>query len=246
MKKWMSVFLCLVFLLAFPMTANAASQYVVDEAGLLTDQEVSILEDWCIQFKESSNMDLVFLTVNSLGGVPAMVYADDYFDAHYSEDGILLLVAIEEREWYISTCGTAIEAFAENDLSNMEDALVSRLSKGEYYDAFFYFLSDAEYYWCNEEVSDLEAGLFIGIPAGAVIALIVLLILRATMNSKRSQRSAGNYEVEGSFNLRRHQDLFLYSKVSKQKKPEQTSNSSSSDTHTSSSGRSHGGRGGKF
>jgi len=245
MKKWIAGLLCLAFLFFLPLSADAASTYVVDEAGLLTSQEAAELEEACRRFKTTSGMDLVFLTVEGLNGIPAMVYADDYFDAHYGENGILLLIAMEEREWHISTCGTAIEAFAETDLMDMEDGIMKYLPDGKYSNAFHQFLSDAEYYWCDEGVSDLEASLFIGIPAGAVIALIVLLILRGTMNTKRSQRSAGNYEVEGSYNLRRHQDLFLYSKVTKQPKPQQNS-SSGSGTHTSSSGRSHGGRGGKF
>ena len=245
MKKWISLSLCLVLMLLLPVAANASTQYVIDEAHLLTEHEVLELEAGCSQFRETSNMDLVFLTVDTLGGIPAMVYADDYFDTHYGEDGILLLVAMEEREWHISTCGTAIEAFSDIDLSLMEDALVSKLSDGNYFKAFQTFLSDAEYFWCNEEVSDLDAGLFYGVPSGAVIALIVLFIMRSSMNTKRSQRSAGNYQVEGSFNLRRHQDFFLYSKTTKEKIPEK-SNDSDSSTHTSSSGRSHGGRGGKF
>jgi uncharacterized protein len=245
MKRCFSLALCLLILLLLPVSASASSQYVIDEAHLLTEQEVMELDAGCRQFRETSNMDLVFLTVDTLGGIPAMVYADDYFDAHYAEDGILLLVAMEEREWHISTCGTAIEAFSDIDLSSMEDSLVSKLSNGKYFKAFQTFLSDAEYYWCNEEVSDLDAGLFFGVPSGAVIALIVLFIMRSNMNTKRSQRSAGNYEVEGSFNLRRHQDLFLYSKTSKKEIPKE-SDKSDSTTHTSSSGRSHGGRGGKF
>ena len=246
MKKRIAIVLCIFLLLVLPLAASASGNYVVDEAGLLTADEVMELEERCAQFYATSNMELVILTVNSLDGKTAMDYSDDYFDANYGENGILLLISMGEREWYISTCGTAMEAFdPDMDLLNMEKGLMSYLPDGKYHKAFLNFVADAEYYWCDEGVSDLEAGLFWGIPAGAVIALIVLLILRGTMNTKRGQRSAGNYEVEGSYNLRRHQDLFLYSKVTKQAKPQQTSNSSSG-THTSSSGRSHGGRGGKF
>lgn len=245
MKKWISVFLCLVCLLTLPAVALAASPYVVDEAGLLTVQEAAELEASCQEFKATSGMDLVLLTVNSLGGKTAMVYADDYFDANYSENGILLLIAMNEREWYISTAGAAIEAFNDVDLMGMEDGIMKYLPDGEYFNAFNRFVSDAEYYWNNEEISDFEASLVIGLPVGLIIALIAILIMRGTMNTKASQRAAENYQVGGSFYIRKHQDLFLYSKVTKQAKPQQNS-SSGGGTHTSSSGRSHGGRGGKF
>ena len=247
MKKWTAILLCLLLLLTLPLGAAAAPTYVVDEAGLLTPEEAAELEAACRDFYGETGMELVYLTVNSLGGKTAMAYADDYFDAHYGENGILLLIAMNEREWHISTGGTAIEAFSEIDLMGMEDGLMKYLPDGRYAKAFTNFLSDCQYYWNNEEVSDFEAGLFVGVPAGAIVALIVLLILRGTMNTRRGQRSAENYEVEGSYNLRRHQDLFLYSKVSKQAKPKpQSGGGSGGGTHTSSSGRSHGGRGGKF
>ncbi len=246
MKKWISVFLCILCLITLPLGVFAASPYVVDEAGLLTVEQAAELETSCQQFYADSGMQLVYLTVDSLNGKTAMAYADDYFEANYGENGILLLIAIQEREWHISTSGTAIEAFAETDLMDMEDGLMKYLPDGKYDKSFQQFLADAQYYWCNEGVSDFEASAFIAIPAGAVIALIVLLILRATMNTKKSQRSAVSYEVAGSYHLRRHQDLFLYSKVNKQAKPQQSSSGSGSGTHKSSSGRSHGGRGGKF
>lgn len=248
MKKWIQIILCLLCLISLPLNTMGAQPYVVDEAGLLSDNEVADLELSCQEFKADSNMDLVILTLNSLNGKSAMDYADDYFDANYGENGILLLISMAEREWHISTAGTAIDAFNESDLIGMEDTLMKYLPDGKYYKAFLNFQYDCQYYWCNEEPTDLEAGLFIGIPAGAVIALVVLLILRLTMNTKSAQRCAANYEVAGSYNLRRHQDLFLYSKVTKQPKPQpqQTNSGSSSGTHTSSSGRTHGGRGGKF
>ena len=245
MKKRISIVMILLFLLTLPLVASANTRYVIDEAGLLTNQQVADLEESCRQFYEiTGGKEIVILTVDRLYGISPMVYADDYFDANYGDDGILLLISMEERDWYISTCGTTIDAFPDYILANMEDPMVSKLSEGQYYEAFQQFLSDAEYYSTNEPLSNLEASFVIGLPVGLVCALIFLFILRSTMNTKRPQHSAGNYEVQGSYQLRRQQDLFLYSKVHKQAKPE--NNSSGSSTHRSSSGATHGGRGGKF
>lgn len=245
MKKWISVTLCLLLLLALPLAASASSPYIVDEAGLLTAEETAQLEERAAKFYADTGMELVILTVDSLNGKTAMAYADDAFDAAYGENGILLLIAMQEREWHISTAGTGIEAFSEVDLMGMEDGILKYLPDGDYFRAFDRFQSDAEYYWNNEEVSDFEASLVIGLPVGLIVALITIFIMRGSMNTKNAQRAAAEYQVDGSFNLRKHQDLFLYSKVTKTEKPKNTS-SSSSGVHTSSSGRSHGGRGGKF
>ena len=245
MKKWISIVICCLFLFALPMTASASNSYVVDEAGLLSPEEAADLEQKCSQFYAASGMELVILTVDSLDGNTVMAYADDFFDANYGENGVILLIAMDEREWHISTAGTAIEAFDDVDLMGMEDGIMRYLPDGKYYNAFDQFTSDAGYYWNNEAVSDFEASLVIGLPVGFVVALITILVMRGTMNTKVSQLAAADYQVDGSYNLRKHHDMFLYSKVTKQAKPQQN-NSSGTSVHKSSSGRSHGGRGGKF
>ena len=52
---------------------------------------------------------------------------------------------------------------------------------------------------------------------------------------------AANYVKPGSMNISVSRDLFLYSRITKTERPKE-----SSGTHTSSSGRTHGGRGGSF
>ena len=52
---------------------------------------------------------------------------------------------------------------------------------------------------------------------------------------------ASNYVKPGSLKINASRDLFLYSRITKTEKTK-----SGSETHTSSSGRTHGGRGGSF
>jgi len=66
------------------------------------------------------------------------------------------------------------------------------------------------------------------------------------MNTKKPMHSAEDYLTEGTYRLTRSQDLFLYSNLTKTPRPQQNTSGSGSGTHRSSSGRSHGGRGGKF
>ncbi len=85
----------------------------------------------------------------------------------------------------------------------------------------------------------------IGLVIGLVCALIVLLVMRAQMNTAKAQRSASSYVTGGSPQITRRQDIFLYSQVRKVKKQE-TDSGGGSSVHRSSSGRSHGGGHGKF
>ena len=61
------------------------------------------------------------------------------------------------------------------------------------------------------------------------------------MKTAEENDYAANYVKPGSMKLSVSRDLFLYSRITKTERPK-----SSSGTHTSSSGRTHGGRGGSF
>jgi uncharacterized protein len=74
------------------------------------------------------------------------------------------------------------------------------------------------------------------------VALIVTGKMRSDLVTVRQQVKADNYVIPGSLQLTNSRDLFLYSQVTKTERPK----SGGSSTHTSSSGRTHGGGGGKF
>ena len=69
--------------------------------------------------------------------------------------------------------------------------------------------------------------------------------MRSKMNPVKCSAAANSSIVDGSFNLTRSGDYFLYKTVSKTARPKPASSKGSS-VHRSSSGRSHGGGGGEF
>lgn len=243
MKRLLSLIICLLLISGILQSASAADRYVIDDSGLLSSEERIHLETECLQFNNSTGMEIVCLTVDSLNGKSAQSFADDYFDEHYGRNGLLFLIALYDRQWHISTAGTACEVFSDAVLMKMEDNIIPYLSEGDFSTAFISFIFDASYYATKEHSSGIGNTLTIAVPVGAVIAAIVLLIMRGTMNTKVAQRSAVNYTVTNSYHLRKNLDLYLYSNVSKRARPKENSGSS---THRSSSGNIHGGRGGKF
>ena len=80
---------------------------------------------------------------------------------------------------------------------------------------------------------------------GFVIAFIATAIMRSKLKSVRSKSGATDYIKQGSFRVTRANDFFLYRTVSRRARPKDTGSGGSS-THRSSSGRSHGGGGGRF
>lgn len=276
MKQLICLILCLL-LLPLPMTAAAAGTYVIDEAGLLDAASEEVLQESAAGIYETYGVELVILTVDTLGFKSAQEYADDSYDeGGYGDNGILFLLAMAEREWYISTTGTAIDALHDNALMEIEYEIIPYLSEGAYYEGFAKLQSILPYYldqqmpdagiyydvngnrYVEQDYESEETGarvnVFFSLIFGAVIAAFALMGMRSTMNTKTAQRGAANYQTEGSYRLTRQQDLFLYSNVTKRPRQQNTGTPGArtggghhhSTMHRSHSGRSHGGRGGRF
>lgn len=279
MKKIVSILLCLLLLLPCSVAVNAADTpaQVVDEAGLFTAEECSALEQKAAAVRENYEMDVVILTVNSLGGQYAQSYADDYYDENgygVGEDysGLLFLLAMEEREWYVSTCGQAIYAVSDYDIDAIFSKMSSDLSAGNYYEAFDTYLDVLPNYLSSDRLTSYSGNdappsayypekqeqtvrrefgfnqFLISLVIGLIAAGIVIFFMCRAMNTARSQHGAGDYLRKGSYKLNVQRDIFLYSHVSKRRKPEDNGGSrgGGGSVHRSSSGRSHGGHGGKF
>lgn len=275
LKKLTSLLLAVLLqsCLVLPASANA-DNHIADDAGLLYPEEAAALEEKAADLSAAYGIDAVILAIDSLGGVTAQDYADDYYDHNgYGEDGVLFLLAMEEREWYISTCGTVIYALTDYGVQQLGEEMLPYLSSGDWYDGFSFFLErlpdyldaygsgapvdgyadysgdsyhgqqDEVRYYPPERQPSFLMSLLIGIAVGGA----AVLIMRSTMNTKRAQRGAYEYLTEGSWKLHTHQDIFLYSKVTKTRREQNASSKGgSSSLHRSSGGRSHGGGGGRF
>ena len=98
----------------------------------------------------------------------------------------------------------------------------------------------------KEPISIFWIPIVIGL--GMFIARFIVKGMENQLETVRPALAANSYIKENSLNVTRSEDQFLYSTVNKTAKAKETSSSSSggSSTHTSSSGRTHGGTGGKF
>lgn len=260
MKKILTPLFCMILavILILPVSGNSSLHRIVDDANLLSNQEVSALEGFAEEFCQQYGMDVVIHTVDSLGGQSIGNYADDYYDHHgygvgsdYS--GCILVVSMAERELYISTCGDAIARLNDRELDDIIANIAGSLSNGDYYEAFelyFGFLAlSIDYDLDNDgDAAKDETGInwLLSILIGAVVSSISVFFMAQAMNTKRPQHSAGDYLDQGSYDLRYRKDIFLYSNISKVKRQQNTSSSGGGSSHRSSSGRSHGGRGGRF
>ena len=253
MKKLLilPIILCLIF------TVSATPSLVNDNADLMTDKGVQELTALLEDIKAELDIDVVILTENTLNGISTMQYADNYYDRNgYGPDGVLLLVDMESRNWWISTCGSCIRYIDAQELGMY---FVPYLSKGQYYESFEIFAKLVRAVMENPGVKgdfvvdangDIHVqpkakhwydGIWQCLLIGAVIGLIAVGIMASGMKSVRTKYTAGDYVDRDSLQLTRKEDRYLYQTLIRRAKPKNNGGS-----HRSSSGRSHGGGGGRF
>lgn len=238
---------------------------VVDMAELLNDSEKTALLSKLDEISERQKLDIVVLTVNTLDGKTPRDYADDFYDYNgygfgENKDGILLLVSMEDRDWWISTTGYGITALTDAGIEYISEKFLSDLSDGDYAQAFTtyaelcdQFITQAKtgepYDTGNmpEEPFNVAWNILVAFVIGLVVAVIVTGIMKKQLKTVQLKSEANNYVKANSMIVTENRDLFLYNQVSRRARPKETDNSSGgSSTHTSSSGSSHGGGGGKF
>ena len=138
--KRIAIFLLCLFLICPVLTAQAANPKILDDAGLLWYGEAELLESMAQDLTEEYGMDVVILTVNSTNGTYIETFADDFYDYNgygIGDDasGVLLVLAMDTREWAISTCGDAIYAITDFGVQALFEDMAPYLAEDEYYEA---------------------------------------------------------------------------------------------------------------
>jgi uncharacterized protein len=257
MKKTLFVFLLVVsfLFLSFPLFAQ---RRVVDNAGLLSGTEISALESLAAQIAFAYNFDLVILTETSIGNASPMNYADNYFDYNgyglgRDRDGCLFLQVTETRDYRFSTSGRGKKILNSAAYNKLESDVVSFLRNDDPAGAYRTFIADWENFLALDAYSKsdnfvTEHALWFYIGAWVVSLIIMLVavsIMKAKLNNVHPKTEADRFIIPGSLAFTLRQDSFLYSAVTKSERSDSYS-SGGSGSHMSSSGRSHGGGGGRY
>lgn len=245
--------------------------YVNDNAGLLSSDEISALEMQITDMREKTDWDIFAVTTYDAGGKSSEAYADDFYDECTSEDsdGILVLIDMDNQEIYISTSGKAIRYLTDERIEHVIDEGFYYVSEGEYASCLSAMLSTAEYFYDSGIVQeqynyDVETGavseyrtltwmevvpvLFLAVGVGLAIYVIVV-----KSYSMKGGRYDYPYMKYGKLDIISQEDRFIRQHVTHQRiqtnsgsRSGNRGGSGRSSTHRSSSGRSHGGGGRRF
>ena len=255
--KLLIVSLPLLFIfLAAPLIGQ---ERIVDNAGLLNAGEIEKLKSLADSLAAAYDFDLVIVTEKSIGSKKPMDFADDFFDYNgyglgTDRDGCLFLQVTGKREYWFSTSGRGIKILNQTAGDKLEADVVKFLKEDKPYEAYLAYLLA----W--EQFLELDAKgrsynffhqwnlVLVSIVwlVALAIGFIVVKVWQNGMNTALPQSHAAGYVVPNSLAIKEKKDNFLYSRVIRTRRQKQSSSGGGGGVHRSSSGRSHGGRGGRY
>lgn len=271
MKRIFTVILTIILMSVATVTTFAVEDNdggrqlprLVDNADILDDSEENSLLKKLDEISERQKFDVVVVTVDSLEGKTATAYAEDFYDYNgygtgSDKDGVLLLVSMEARDWCMTATGFGNRAFTDAGKDYISDKFLEYLGDDKYVKAF-----DTYADLCDEFITQAKKGtpydgsnmpkepfplfrnILIALGVGIVLSLIIVLIMRSKMKTVRSQPAASDYMKQGSMDITKSRDMFLYTHLDKKAIPKKEE-SGGTTTHTSSSGQTHSSKSGKF
>ena len=252
-----------------PVPENKGFSRVVDLASVISQSELEKLTAYADSISEQYQCDVAAVIVDRTAPKDTQAFADDFYDDYgfgYGEndDGILLLIAVKDRRYAISTYGYGIRAFSDQDLDNLIGRFRGYLSAGNWADAALEFITgcgEVLYRRAYEQQNNAAVGpintvdpinlIIINIAVGLIIGCVIVSSMKSKHTTVKSETRAFNYLREGSFRLTHSNDRFINSQLSRVRKPEPQNRApggyhGGGSTHISSSGRTHGGKSGGF
>ncbi len=129
-----------------------------DDADLLTVDERQLLDDKAFDLSYDYGMDVVLVTVESANGMSLDELADEYYTTNWhgqgsEESGVLLMLVMDTRDWYVYTKGEAMVVLPVDQIDDFMSDPLFYFQNDEYYDGFEEFLDD----W-DELASDYQNG----------------------------------------------------------------------------------------
>lgn len=277
MKKIFYVFIViLIAVLAFYPSAFAYEETLIEDAANLFDdyQETEITSS-LLNFSSETSFSAAVISTDNAEGKTSQAYADDYYDnlvvsEGWSDNGILFLIDMDNREVCISTMGECISLYADS-IDYIIDCGYSELVNGYYSDCILlmieaaydcsqnidsgyyedYYNNDYEYYneeiYYNNAVTNSSRINFGNIASCFVIALIIAAVSVFIVKSKYKNMGKGDeFDADDVIlNLTGSNDTVISRNVVTTRVPRNNNhNRSGSRGGSSGGGRSHRSSGG--
>ncbi|MBR4702601.1 MAG: TPM domain-containing protein [Oscillospiraceae bacterium] len=244
---------------------DTSSPRVVDDAGLLTPDQVSALTAQAAAIAEKYGMDVAVHVSDERSGITRQEYSDMYYAVKglgYGDSFNGILLSVFQMPGYYGTCrvtaqGAIQEKLTEVNLDRLTEKCTGTLEGDKPYQAIRTWLKDVEHlaktgrvpqskgYWIGAAV--------IGLLGGSIVGGIALGIARKKMAAPAEKKTAEAYMVPDTLSVRKLEDRYTHTTTSRKYSPVQSKSSggggggsSYSRSYSGSSGRSHSGSGRRF
>jgi uncharacterized protein len=238
-SKLLSLFLSFLFLFLFSASVYATKSFssINDGANLLSDDEEAVILQKLDEFGSVHNFNMIILTTDSLSESveDTSVYDIDYVDNlariysekfylslgfNYDTDGLVFLRYINNADKYIriTSFGELKEIFDEKSSQKIIDRIVGDFAENSSTvdEGILKYISLAEKKYISRNDLSLET-IIVLLIISLVVALIIVMSMKSKLKTVRSQPYAGNYIKQGSFDLTKSYDRYLYRTVTKVK-----------------------------
>lgn len=264
MKKVLSIAVIALILAALltPMVYAADdTQYVFDNASLLSDDDLGEVESSLKTVSEKHGVDVVVLTVDDYKSFFSEYFNKDFYtiddaaeyvckDVLENENNVILMVSMAERDWCIASNKKGHDAFTAYGREYIGNAINEDLHDGDYDDAFLKyskladeFLTEYEkgtpYDTNHKRMTTTDYLIRFGVPigAGVIIALIAVFAVKKSYKPVQLKAEANDYLVQDSLQVHNAYDHFIYTHVSRTRRAKQSSSSHDSGSFGSTSGK---------
>ena len=226
-------------LFALPAKALAASdQYVYDEEGVFTEQQLQTLNEEGAALASKYNMGVYFLVTDYMNGLsdPSSSQRTEYATNFYKEnnlglnpadgknygDGIMFVIAIKSRDYVTVAYGQGSYSFSDKGIEDMEDEVLDNIKDGknDWYGAATTYYDEVggqlAYYAKHGKAQNpiglfgylIRIFIFVGIPL--IITFFVINGWRSAMKTAVEKSEASNYLDAGSVDITRSHDQFIH------------------------------------
>jgi uncharacterized protein len=121
-------------------------QHVYDKAGLLSDSEISDLEEQCTTYGNDAGVEIMILTHDDSSAPYAETYIENFEDKLPVGDRVYLLIDMANREVFMEGYGKAETYIHSKRIDAIINEITPDLTAGKYYDACLTYIKRSAAY----------------------------------------------------------------------------------------------------
>ena len=265
-KRFLCALAALLLMLGAAVPALAADQnYIYDVYGLLSQDEIASLQSRAAEISNTYDCGLYIVIVknfsdygSSASAAAENIYRDNNFGRYTDNSGVLLLMSMSDRDYYVYHLGFGTYAAQRWGASRMDSAMLTEFRNNNWYKGLLAYLDT-----CNAMLADAESSydpadynpdgtpvrhgpslgscILRGLFVGCVVAFLVCSGAKVKMRSVRSASNAANYAAAGGITLYQSNDRFSHTTESRVR-IESSSSRSGGGGRPSGGGGGHGGK----